>query len=117
MGICRFSRRSVAGAAAPNSAAAKDEIQNLLQQVGSLVYWSDRVLWMEPVARQRLGASTAWGSTNATRQSSSNTSPRRSAAVAARQDVPHAGRAHPILVGRDDGAAQAGLGAAEALSG
>ena len=29
----------------------KDEIQNLLQQVGSLVYWSDRVPWMERVAR------------------------------------------------------------------
>ena len=28
----------------------KDEIQNLLQQVGSLVYWSDRVPWMERVA-------------------------------------------------------------------
>ena len=27
------------------------EIQNLLQQVGSLVYWSDRVPWMERVAR------------------------------------------------------------------
>ena len=29
----------------------KDEIQNLLQQVGSLVYWSDRDPWMERVAR------------------------------------------------------------------
>jgi len=29
----------------------KDEIQNLLHQVGSLVYWSDRVPWMERVAR------------------------------------------------------------------
>ena len=29
----------------------KDEIQNLLQQVGNLVYWSDRVPWMERVGR------------------------------------------------------------------
>jgi len=29
----------------------KDEIQNLLQQVGSLVYWSDRGPWMERVAQ------------------------------------------------------------------
>ena len=29
----------------------KDEIQNLLQQVGSLVYWSDRTPWMERVAQ------------------------------------------------------------------
>jgi len=49
--MCRFSRRPVARAAAPNSAVAKDEIQNLLQQVGSLVYWSDRASWMERVAR------------------------------------------------------------------
>jgi len=29
----------------------KDEIRNLLQQVGSPVYWSDRALWMERMAR------------------------------------------------------------------
>jgi hypothetical protein len=29
----------------------KEEIQNLLQQVGSLVCWSDRLPWMERVAR------------------------------------------------------------------
>jgi len=29
----------------------KDEIKNLLQQVGSLVHWSDRAPWMERVAR------------------------------------------------------------------
>ena len=28
----------------------KDEIQSLLQQVGSPVYWSDRAPWMEGVA-------------------------------------------------------------------
>ena len=37
----------------------KDEIQNLLQQIGSLVYWSDRVPWMERVARQRVPRSGA----------------------------------------------------------
>lgn len=48
MEVNGFSRYAVIDDRGDN---VKDEIQNLLQQVGSLVYWSDRVPWMEWVAR------------------------------------------------------------------